>query len=387
MGRFQYKVYSILTGSPLGELPLQDVVFNDPLRSPGQLTGYIALSPLSPAERIKRFTEPDAIALYVSWWSDLDGDGVETEILCWGGIISSRLWKRKDRRVEIFADQIESWLKTRRITPDPVTFVERDADFNWTGIDQFQIARDLADYAIEEPNHPRLVTSLGGMSGRLRDRNISSFSFMSVYDAIESIARRIDGFEWSIEYRYAELDGYPENYLALFYPERTTSSAITLAITIDNTGGNIKEYDWPEDASPRRDRVWAVGEGEPPVQPIVQDTDPDIALSQRVFREDSSSWSGVVNLPTLSAHAQAERAARNEETTLVSIDVTCESPDLGTFIVGDRARLIIKDEWMDIDLPYVRIVERTMRPRTSDQGNRMTLVIDVADNQMPTEVL
>ena len=54
--------------------------------------------------------------------------------------------------------------------------------------------------------------------GRTRDLTCEAQSFRTVFDVIDSMAKRSDGFDWDISARL--MDGRPEWVLELWYPER-----------------------------------------------------------------------------------------------------------------------------------------------------------------------
>jgi hypothetical protein len=145
----------------------------------------------------------------------------------------------------------------------------------------------------------------------------------------------------------------------------------------------VLDYAWPENAKEKRNRVTALGEGTPPDQIYATDSDPQLAAGFTLLREQvTGPYSGVTTAETLFGHASAERLARGAAVQSLSVDVNANTVPSTDYTVGDRARLVIVDEWLDLNLEAVRIIDRTLK---GGVGTAQTaqLTLDLNDAKIP----
>jgi hypothetical protein len=142
----------------------------------------------------------------------------------------------------------------------------------------------------------------------------------------------------------------------------------------------LKIADVEEDTSGRRTRVWAVGEGPNTDQlPWAEDSDFNLQGGNALLKEVAQKYSKVSRVSTLASHARALRYYLNEPVNLVSFDVSLRDPDIESYEVGDRCRVVLRDRWQDIDESNVRIFERVIK-RDQDV---VTLTVNLNDKFAP----
>lgn len=371
---FRFLVVQALTNRRLGYLRMSDVSFNDPLTGAGgSFSGKVTPADFGPGvDVLRQWTEPDQVALYVETDSGY----------YFGGPIVSRPWSRSDGTLTITALSWKQWFYTRFLNPnwgvDPVA----DTHFYYDNDDQLFIARDLASRSIIEIGCPTIEIGTE-TCGVTRDLHLNGSAFHYVGDAIDSMANRPNGFDWDVEIR--RVGNSPSLYLGLYFPGRgTVNQSVLLKSTKE--GGNITAVPEADDtAQDRRTRVWATGDGQPPDQPVAFDSDPDLDSGLVLLRETVTNWSGVTNITTLSSHAQAQRQAIGLNRNQMVLPVTLDDPALSLYGVGDRVRLLLEDDWLRVDLPTVRIIDRQIKVNSRSAPDSASITVDLSDLVVPSQ--
>lgn len=254
-------------------------------------------------------------------------------------------------------------------------------------LDQFRIARNLVESAINDVGCPQITFYSPVLSGINRDLTVDPWT--NYGEAIDRIASRSPGFDWAIQIRKSRTTGLPELHLGLWYPERRSliDPLMYFESILDDvgneSGGNAEIDEWPDDSEGIVSRQWATGEGQPPDQPAAYDQDPALDTSDLklvLLTEAVTNWTGVVKRTTLQEHAMLERKSKSASTQSVAINVSAGNPDVRDYMPGDRCRLVVRDRWVDAEYPAVRIIDRAIRG-SRDQGALVTLVLDLNDNE------
>ncbi|MEV6817838.1 hypothetical protein AB0M72_03690 [Nocardiopsis dassonvillei] len=365
---FSYRVHDVLTGRPLygAGLPITGAQWTHTLTEPGSLTGTIAITHAN-AAAIREATTPHQACVYV-----LD----EGNQVAWHGIVVARPWNPAERTLSLTVAHAKAWLASRLARRMSGS---EHVTWSWRDVDQFAIARDLMSFAASEPGCPPIVIG-SQLSGVLRELTLEAQSFKAVDETIDSMAQRERGFDWDISARWNA--GRPEWVLELWYPERRQARR-PLLFEATPHGGNILAYDWPDDASSLVSRMWALGDDPaPPNALLVADADPGLPAGHVLLREKAQTYTGVSRETTLAEHARAERLASRESPPTVQIDVTATNPPLASYGVGDRVRLVLRDDWLNVDR-QARITERTVHDTTREAVAKATLTLDIADHRPP----
>lgn len=378
---YRYAFHGSINRAFLGEFLVKDVTFNSPLKGAGgQFAGTIVLDDKrQTADLVKPATELETSAVYVIYQDD--ETGVETYL--WGGPIVRRGWNSRTREVKITAVEWKSWFYTKEYSPS-ITPPFADRKFLATAVDQLTIARNLIVDAVSFLGTPAVVVPIVA-STRTRSLTVFGSEHRKIGDLVDSMANRTDGFDWDVMPRKAYDDGLPELVVNFYYPEKGSVQGLefsqvrnTFDRAADGRGTIMDIPEWVESSDNRRTRIWAVGNGQPPDQPVAMDDDPFIDTEEVLLREDTLTVQAD-NPATLSEHAQAQRAVLGVETESIDIGIKANLIKPTAFAVGDRVSLRVKDEWLLIDQDAVRIVDRAVAPYASGEGERIVVTLDLSD--------
>lgn len=378
---YRYVFHGSISRAFLGEFLVKDVTFNSPLKGAGgQFSGTIVLDDQrQTAYLVKPATELEMTAVYVIYQDD--ETGIETYL--WGGPIVRRGWNNRTREVKIQAVEWKSWFYTKEYSPS-ITPPFADRKFTRTAVDQLTIARDLLIDAVSFLATPAVTIPIVA-STRPRDLTVFGSEHRMIGDIIDGMANRTDGFDWDVSIRKAYDDNLPEIVVDMFYPEKGSVQGLefsqvreTFDRSADGRGTIMDIPEWVESSDHRRTRIWAVGNGSPPDQPVAMDDDPYIDTEEVLLREVTISVQAD-KPSTLSEHAQAQRAVLGVETESVDIGIKPNLIKPTAFIVGDRVSLRVKDEWLDFDEDAIRIVDRAIAPFSSGEGERIVVTLDLSD--------
>ena len=381
---FRFLVCPVLSSVPIGELDLSDVQFTESVDGSGtSLTAGAFISSTQKADKLKSLlnypSDPKAVALYVKY----------DDRYLWGGPLQSRPWDRGTRSFSITASSWKAWLYQRFLQPDvshnPVT----DVKYAWAAKDQFLIGDQLIGYATSGNGTPTIAQS-GSLSGVTRDLTIFGSEFVHVGEAIDRMASRERGFEWDVAVNTASLTGQPSLAFTPYYPKRV---AVNTAVLFKSTptGGNVLGASNPEDSAEQVvTRVWGTGSGTAGADLLMAfDDDPALANDTILLvesKEYSNSTTTVIS--TIASHVQGIRKFHATGLQQIELTMSLTAPDWRTYNVGDKVRVIIQDEVLDIDYDAARIVRRTFKLNqsgTSPEQDSVSVLIDLNDTQLPQD--
>lgn len=379
---FRYIVTSVLGSTPLGELELSDVSWNDPVYGiGGSFKGQAELTNTQTREVLQSLVVPDSTALYVQ--------DTETDGYLFGGPVFSAPWNRSTRRLEINVQSWKSWmyqcLCRMTIATNPVT----ESTFAATAQDQLIIARSLiTTFCNGQVGCPTVVLGTE-LSGVLRDLNFHGSDQRFLGDQIDSMANRDNGFEWSIDIR-PNVSGQPIlRFLPVFPLRGGVNNEILIIHQQGEAGGNILELgNAQDDSANRRSRIWATGTGQPPDQIAAYDQDPALTSGFVLLRETVKNYNSVTQIATLADHARAERNYRAQSLKSVQVSVATDNPDFRDYASGDKIRLLVEDDWENWDFDAVRVIDRIFQISNSGDSPKpdmVKLTIDLNDTKLPED--
>jgi hypothetical protein len=378
MMSFRFVITPVLSLVPIGELELSGVSWNDPVFGPGgSFTGKAEINNVQTRDRLKQFTEPDQVALYVQ--------DTETNQYLFGGPVVDNPWNRGEQRLVVTAQSWKSWMYQKLVQMNMSTNPVAEISYTQTAKDQFFIARYLITNTINVDVGCPVINLGTELSGVIRDLSVKGSDMKYVADMIDSMANRDNGFEWEIQVRPSN-SGDPSLWFAPSFPARGGVNNQVLLLHQMKTGGNILAMDDPQNSSAeRRSRVWTTGTGQPPDQPVAFDQDPAIVSDFLLLREQVTNYNSVAKISTLADHARAERLYRNHTLQQVQIEVALDDPDFRVYAAGDKVRLLVEDPWVNWDFDSVRIISRTFLVNDGSNNNvdRVKLLIDLNDTQLP----
>ena len=361
---YRYLFADLLTNEIIAELPLTGVGFTQQLNQAGTLNGRLLLSGLSTAQfNVNASTIPGRTALYV----DRNGD------LIWGGVIWGRSYNSADQTLNLTAREFESYFERRRIT----------TTIDFVNIDQLVIARTLMNTAQATPSGDIGVIVGSETSGILLSRTYYNYELKGVYNAIQDLSRGEDGFDFNIKVDYDLLTNEPTKTLILGYPRTGTVYDINdpEAFVFEFPAGNIVEYEYPEDGAIAANTVYALGAGSNEGKLIETAQDTALIADGWPLLEEQANYSDVTDATYLQELATGQVLAVAYPPTTIKIVVPAyASPELGTYGIGDDARLIITDERFPNTLDTVyRIVGLSVQPG-EDGPERVTLTLTTTTN-------
>lgn len=324
-------------------------------------------------DQLRAALEPDEAALYAR---APDGSWP------FGGPIIAQDWDKRAGRLDIVAESWRNWAYDV-FAFTPTINLSGDSIIIWSQKDQLTIARDIILYLSGggPPDGRPIIQYIEMTSGKLRDLTVKGLEFRYTGELLDSIAQRSGGFEWDILPVPDQFTGLPRPRLTLGYPE-IGGAPVGLLFRHTPEGGNMTLSEpIKKQTKNRRTRIWTTGSTEQPDQNYAVDSDPGIATSSTLLRERATNYSTVINRTTLASHARAERAFRSPKTNAISVTVTEGAYPVWQYKAGDRARVIIEDDWYSLDLTAARILERNLKPR--DGAGTVDMVIDLSDTVMP----
>ncbi|MET9468482.1 hypothetical protein ABZY44_27585 [Streptomyces sp. NPDC006544] len=343
-------------------LPVHGVALDDFIGKTGRLTGTVPIPNSAIAERARRAILPGRTGVWVERGRDI----------WWGGIVWT-LSLASDARgrlgAQIQAGGWESYLY-RRLLYDTQT-----AD----DMDQFDIVRQLVDYAADMPGGDIGITYDTTLSGVIRDRTYLRYDLPSVGELIDDLAAIDQGFEWRIA-SYRDADGRRIKRMQFGSPIIRTGSA---DIVLDHPGP-VLSYTWPTDAT-RKANAWQTrgasinrnqtAESYPLTSPLLVSTaDLDTGWPRL---DGFSDYSTVSRQATLDAHAQADHRAALNPVTIPEITVLLGG-DITPALIGATVRVRIRDLWHPTALDArFRVVGMSINPPERGRPETARLYLEV----------
>lgn len=383
MSRFRFILCPVLSTVPFAEIDLADVQFTQSVDGKGTtLTGSAYLGGPQTAEQLKSILnypgDPKAIAIYVKY----------EDSYLWGGVIQTRPWDKAKKAFNITATSWKAWLYQRFLPPDTSTNPVTDVLYSYTNQDQFAIAKNLISNATSGTGKPNIFTGKE-TSGINRDLSFWGSEFVYAGEAIDRMADREKGFEWDIDIRPSGTKGDPSLWFAPFHPKRQLTNG-TILLKSTEFGGNILEYDSPDDSSETViTRVWGTGAGTAGTDLIVAyDEDPDVSNDTVLLVETKEYANGsTTNISTVASHVQGIRQFHASGLQQITLKASLTNPDFRDYAVGNKVRVLVRDEVLDIDFSSVRIVRRTFNVNAagSTREDYLDLLIDLNDTSLPED--
>jgi hypothetical protein len=204
-----------------------------------------------------------------------------------------------------------------------------------------------------------------------------------VYNAIQDLSRGEDGFDFNIQVSYDPITNEPLKTLILGYPRTGTvySPSDPEALVFEFPAGNIVEYEYPEDGAIAANTVYALGAGSNEGKLIETAQDAVLLADGWPLLEEQANYSDVTDATYLQELATGQVLAVAYPPTTIKIVVPAYAvPQLGSYQIGDDARLVIQDERFPGTLDAIyRIVGLSVQPG-EDGPERVTLTLTTTTN-------
>ncbi|MBI0374722.1 hypothetical protein JBE27_00130 [Streptomyces albiflaviniger] len=346
----------------LDALPIQGLSLDDYIGKIGRLTSTVPIPNRALADRARRVLLPGRTGVWVERGREL----------WWGGILWT-LNLASDSRgflsAQIQAGGWESYLYRRLL------FDTQIAD----DVDQFDVVRQLVDYAQNAEGGDIGITYDTAISGVPRDRTYSRYDLPSIGDLIDDLAAVERGFEWRIA-SFRDGDGRRVKKLMMGHPVIRTGTA---DIVLDHPGP-VLSYAWPTDATGKANAWQSRGasvngnlaaDSYPLTSPLLVAED-DIAAGWPRL-DGSSDYTTVEVQDTLDAHARADAAAARNPVTLPEITVMLGG-NITPALLGATVRVRIRDLWRPdtLDARY-RVVGLSITPPERGRPETARLYLEV----------
>lgn len=363
MSTTRYVARDLLTGDLLRDVPLTGVTWGHKLNAAGTLRARVSLPGDGSTEAnvtarsLLASLQEGRTALYA----------YRDSVPVWGGILWEAPYDSDTNYVSVNADDFLSWLPTRQI--------RWDADH--IGEDQLAIVQALVTAAQAQAGGDLGITVGAETSGVLRDFTSWSYQATKLSSAVEQLARARDGFDYAVD--VAEDAGVLTRTLRLHYPRRGRRAGET-GLVFDYDRRNITKVQVRSRRATNSYVMQGVGEGFLMESTTVTDTssiDAGYPLSEETYTDKT------IDDPELLEQIGREQLRLNSFpsplltiTTLGDVD-----PVIGSYIVGDEAKLIIPAgkvaRFPDGFEGYRRIVEYSVTP--PDGGGSELVAVTFAD--------
>jgi hypothetical protein len=246
--------------------------------------------------------------------------------------------------------------------------------FDYPNTDQLAIAAALLATMQAHPGGDLDIQLRGSpSSGVLRTVHYTLGEQKPVADALRDLANAEDGFDFVVDVEYGAA-GQPQRYLQLGYPRLGQAGAPH----VWEYGANLVDFTWPVDAAAMATRIFAQGTGDTE-QPLVAYAEDTAAYAGGwVLLEDAASQLDTKDSAVLQAQASGELASRRRPVVLPELTVRADlDPMLGSYAVGDDARLVIDDPFFadgTVDVT-VRIMGVEVTPGDDAGQEQVTLTV------------
>jgi hypothetical protein len=383
-----FHVANSLTGRITGRLNPHDWEWTDPLTgsATGKLSVPIPVGDVGKIEQLVAITRPHITQV-----------AVKDELGRWlfGGPILADPTKNGNV-LDIPIVDWRAWFYAAPLRPVGGTRVEYVRVAAGTGgqVEQNEAMAAIATLGLTTVGAPRMVVDTIVPSGVMRDVTARMFTMSGA--ALDNVARRFNGPDW---WTYMDVDPADPRYvvahLAVAWPERTITSGVGLALrkevvleTKPGSGGNIIDYDWPQQSTPPS-RVHGVSSDPAPDETWAAAEDPALLSGEALAWDEV--WQlpeGVTTATSAFDHSLGRLEALSGDFGVTSVNIRPEATDIGSWGPGDRCRLTIRDGWRDIELDSARILSRTLKgrgPHVTSVSAQVNLGVTEVEPVDPTE--
>ncbi|OAR21921.1 hypothetical protein A8W25_28160 [Streptomyces sp. ERV7] len=364
-GTYRALLCDLRSDQLLDVLPLQGVTLDDWIGKTGSASGTIPIPNAAMAARVRDAVEPARTALWIERGRDL----------WWGGIIWTANVASDARgflAMQIQAGTFDSYLDHRRV------FDTQTA----TGVDQFDLARSLVDYAQRAPGGDIGIEYDEQLSGVVRDRTYSRYDLPTIRDLLDQLGKVEGGFEWRIAVHRDPESGRRVKRLQLGHPVIHGGAS---DIVLDHPGP-VLSYAWPVDGTQRANAWQSRGAStnsnqtseSTPLMSAELIADDDLAAGWPRL-DGTSDYGTVVQQSVLDAHARADWQAARRPRTIPEITVALDRTPLSPALLGSVIRLRIRDLWWPkgLDERY-RVVGLSITPPERGRPETARLYLEAA---------
>jgi hypothetical protein len=360
---YTYLIADLRTGAVLDELPMSGVSFGKRLNDTGSFRGQLRVN--DPGIRVREprlLTEPGRTALYV----DRDGQ------LLWGGIVWTTQYSAANATLEIGASDFLSYLERRLVLNHPVA---ESGTVEYVNTDQLQIAAGLVALCQQHPGGDLGIEVRGTLSsGVTRTVHYGASELKPVADALRDLANADQGFDFAVDVEYGT-DGRPVRFARFGFPRLGQPGGPH----VWEYGANLVDFTWPRDAASMATRAFVLGAADGDV-PLLRFAEDSAAYSAGwALLEQANSQLDTKDAALVEAQARGELAAGRRPVVLPALTVRADlDPVVGSYSVGDDARLVIDDPYFAADQldAMVRLLGFEVTPGDDAGTEQVTLTVE-----------
>ena len=353
-----YLLADLKTGDIMEELPLINVSFGQTLNGPTPFTASAPMQTghITPGQLVHGFSwdkmqqsniKPGARLIHVL----RDGKPM------YSGLLYKAQADPLSRVMNLSGSDHLSYFDRRRL----------NKTMNFTGIDQFQIVRDLTDEMQTNTYGDLGIQVTSGSSGVTRTRKFEGVERWRFGDALNGLAGQSDGFDYTMK------------------ASGNVASGIVPTLTLGNRlgqdnrnwvlqlGKNCESLSYTEDATNMANAYTILGNGNSDERPTYTAANPGSLNTYPQFDEVRNSESLEEESANLRTEAYAYLAAYQTPVRTAVIRIRPDDPDIkfGAINVGDSVRFIASYGWLEFD-DIFRIMQMNI---TIDQNGTENVVV------------
>lgn len=361
---YNYLVTDLVTGTVLGELPVNNVDLDCQLNSAGNMSAGCRLSDkrIDSDELIAR-TTPGRTA----FWTYRENQ------IVWGGILLTREYQSNGKSLSLTGQTFECYAARRF----PRSVLGTTTLFMSAGQQEMI---NLLWQQLQSVTHGNIGVMLAPfpMVDPTTTLNVNGYDLSTSYnDLITSITQLTGGPDWTIAWT-EDGNGLPQKQLVLGAPIGNPVGFADLEVDYP---GPIKDYVYTENSSSGNNMWWATGDGTGATQTTGQAIDTNNLNSGYPIWEGVNNYSGVTAQSTINAHAATDLATFPVPLVTHAIELAGESfPEFGSYGMGDYVVANVTDPRFKSSATFdVRAIGWSIQPPDEDSGTEtISIVFDEA---------
>jgi len=333
---YRYEFRELLTGRPIGEIPLYGVNFNVKLSDGGNGQGYFKLDganlPSTYTEADMRRANAEMLEMTEPGRTQIVIYRNNVPLLGGGGEIISQSYNSQAKVCGVY------W-RTWESSPEMVTLDEFVTPRIWNGIDQLNIMRELWLLMQSVPGcniDVKVPDVFPAFSSVFRRIEVNPWDRKTYRSVMDDLSRADDGFDWRVVTRM--VGDYPQKYLELGYP---TIGRDRDAFFFEYPT-NVSNYYYTRNLSGAGTTFFVTGEGSGQEAPVGYYVDSEV-FGRGYRRKDYVLNDNQLATALVQPRANREGLARKMPVALPTIELSDTSDfdawvgDWGviSFVVGD----------------------------------------------------
>jgi hypothetical protein len=351
---YTYLATDLLSGTVLGELPVNGVSLDCQLNQPGNMNSGLKLSDprIGDDELIAR-TAPGRTAFWV----------YRENTIVWGGIILTRTYQSNGKSLSLTGQTFECYAFRRF----PASVI------GLNGVNVYNQGQCSIIDALWQQLQYVSFMNIGVLSANLPAVDIpvgltvSGFDLSTSYgDYMNSLTQVSTGPDWTVAWT-EDGNGFPLKQLITAAPIGNPVGATDLVVDYP---GAILNYTYSESASSGSNQWWAVGDGSGNTTNQNFARDSNSLDSGYPLWEGTNSYSGVTSVSTISAHAQSDvKTFPMPFATHAGTFKGDAMPPFGSYGMGDYVQMNVTDPRFPGGKTFtVRVIGWTIQPPDEGSG-------------------